>query len=265
MCELPKSDQTHTNPQKTHPSLTHTLTLAQCLGSDAAPSCASELLMKQKPREWNASDEFFVVSDMGSYWNFYHAHKYSTNTSDALLTDLQAGLDILYLRGGPHCRGRKGNTAADCADTAGTTQQANETHDAFEFATNGSRPDPRFTLADLDEKAGKALRLRFDLGEFDPVADNPYAQPLDPSVIDGAAHREVARDATAASVVLLKNEGALLPLSKSTMRVAAIGPWINPSLQPSMHSGADPYVHAYAGKCRLCTHMYMYVHVVGLV
>ena len=41
--------------------------------------------------------------------------------------------------------------------------------------------------------------------------------------------------------------GNLLPLSRST-KVAAIGPWINPSLQPSMNDvGANAYVHAYAG------------------
>lgn len=90
--------------------------------SDAAqngvPSCASKLLMTTKPTEWNATDDFFVVSDMGSYYNVYKAHKYSENTSDALLTDLQAGLDILYLRGGPRC-----NAGGDCPDGPSTTLQ----------------------------------------------------------------------------------------------------------------------------------------------
>jgi beta-glucosidase len=114
------------------------------------------------------------------------------------------------------------------------------------MATNGSRPDARFTPADLDVKAGIALRLRFDLGLFDPVADNPYAHPLPATVIDSAAHRAVARAATAASVVLLQNDNNLLPLAKS-VHVAAIGPYINPSLQPSMSARGDAYVHAYAG------------------
>ena len=43
---------------------------AGAMCSDAAqngvPSCASELLMAQKPRDWNASEGFYVVSDMGS-------------------------------------------------------------------------------------------------------------------------------------------------------------------------------------------------------
>jgi beta-glucosidase len=114
------------------------------------------------------------------------------------------------------------------------------------MATNGSRPDARFTLADLDDKAGIALRLRFDLGLFDPVTDNPYARPLPATVIDSAAHRAVARAATAASVVLLQNDNNLLPLAKS-VHVAAIGPYMNPSLQPSMSARGNAYVHAYAG------------------
>ena len=97
-------------------------------------------------------------------------------------------------------------------------------------ATNGSQPDERFTLADLDAKAGAALKLRFDLGLFDPVDGNPYAQPIPASVIDGPAHRTVARDAVAASIVLLKNDGGLLPLSKSA-KVAAIGPYMYPEMQ----------------------------------
>ena len=70
--------------------------------------------MTQKPKDWNgecparactrfahatdsrelsATDDFFVVSDMGSYYNVYRQHHYSANTSDAVLTDLKAGLD----------------------------------------------------------------------------------------------------------------------------------------------------------------------------
>jgi beta-glucosidase len=126
--------------------------------------------------------------------------------------------------------------------------QSNETHEALEAATDGSRPDPRFTLADLDTKAATALKIRFDLGLFDPITEpgHPDHQPLPPSVIDGPAHRKVARDATAASVVLLANKGNLLPLAK-TAKIAAIGPWIKPSLQPSMNQGTNAYVHAYAG------------------
>ena len=128
--------------------------------SDAAqngvPSCASELLMTQKPKDWNgeclarsralfagdatnsrqlsATDDFFVVSNMGSYYNVCRQHHYSANTSEALLTDLKAGLDILYLRSGPQCRDEGSDQVNACPDSAKTSQQSNETHDALEFA-----------------------------------------------------------------------------------------------------------------------------------
>ena len=51
---------------------------AMCSDSaqNGVPLCALELLMTQKPQDWNASDDFFVVSDMGSYYNVFHAHHY---------------------------------------------------------------------------------------------------------------------------------------------------------------------------------------------
>lgn len=98
---------------------------------------------------------------MGSYYNVYKAHHYRNNTSDAHLTDLHAGMDLLYLRGAPKC-------AVDtCPTSAGSSQQVNKTLEALEAATNGSRPDARLTLQHLDTKAATALRLRFELGEFD--------------------------------------------------------------------------------------------------
>ena len=33
-------------------------------------------------------------------------------------------------------------------------------------------------MSDVDAKAGVLLRLRFELGEFDPVKSNPYAAPI---------------------------------------------------------------------------------------
>ena len=48
------------------------------------------------------------------------------------------------------------------------------------------------------------------------VENNPYAQPINSSVIDSAPHRLVARETAASSVILVKNENDLLPLPKST-------------------------------------------------
>ena len=65
------------------------------------------------------------------------------------------------------------------------------------------------------------------LGVLDPLAAQPYAA-LGRESIDTAAHRALALEAAEASLVLLKNEGALLPLARGA-RLAFLGPHANSS------------------------------------
>lgn len=51
----------------------------------------------------------------------------------------------------------------------------------------------------------RLLTTRFRLGEFDGDDNNPYAT-VSPDVLDSSTHRQLARSAASASVVLLKNE-----------------------------------------------------------
>lgn len=69
---------------------------------------------------------------------------------------------------------------------------------------------------------------------------------MNATVIDSDKHRSVARESAAASVVLLRNHGGVLPLTMAA-KIAAIGPWFDPSLQPSMSRPTNAYVHSYAG------------------
>ncbi len=84
----------------------------------------------------------------------------------------------------------------------------------------------RVTQAQIDEAVRRVLRLKYALGLF----DDPFIQ-LDPkqreAALEKPEYREVAREAAAKSMVLLKNDGGLLPLSPNTpfKKIAIIGPY----------------------------------------
>jgi beta-glucosidase len=78
--------------------------------------------------------------------------------------------------------------------------------------------------ARLNDALFRVMKVRFRLGEFDPADRVPYSK-ISPDVINSAAHRELALKAARESIVLLKNEGNLLPLDRSKLkRIAVIGP-----------------------------------------
>ena len=66
------------------------------------------------------------------------------------------------------------------------------------------------------------LRLRFELGLFDPL-DKVKAAQVPDSELDSPAHRELALKLARESMVLLKNDG-VLPFAKAPARIAVVGP-----------------------------------------
>lgn len=75
------------------------------------------------------------------------------------------------------------------------------------------------TLDRLDDAVQRILTVKHALGLFDGVNDGP--SPLDN--IGSSEHRKIAREAAAASAVLLKNEGNVLPLNSSEVLLAGSG------------------------------------------
>lgn len=57
----------------------------------------------------------------------------------------------------------------------------------------------------MDEALNRTLWLRFALGLFDPIADQPLWH-VPPNVVGSATHTALARDATAQALVLLRND-----------------------------------------------------------
>jgi beta-glucosidase len=74
----------------------------------------------------------------------------------------------------------------------------------------------------LDERVAEILRVKFWMGLF----DNPYPgdERQASTVVHSPEHQEVSMRAALESIVLLKNEDNLLPLSKEVKKVAVIGP-----------------------------------------
>lgn len=84
--------------------------------------------------------------------------------------------------------------------------------------------DGQVPMARLDQAVGRVLALKAALGLF----DDPYRR-LQPDRAQARQRRPetlaLAREAASKSIVLLKNEGGLLPLPRDSRRIALIGPW----------------------------------------
>ena len=73
----------------------------------------------------------------------------------------------------------------------------------------------------IDRAVSRILRLKFMLGLF----EDTYVNPEDTArIFDMPDHRKLALEAAQKSLVLLKNEGNILPLDKNIKTIAVIGP-----------------------------------------
>jgi beta-glucosidase len=129
----------------------------------------------------------FVVSDWASLWEMI-AHGYCRDGSEVARRGLQAGVDM------------------EMASRAYMDHLA-------ELVTANVVPE-----ASVDDAAARVLGIKERLGLF----DEPYVSAPKQSSILTPPHRELARELAARSLVLLKNDDNLLPLSNQ--RVALVGP-----------------------------------------
>ena len=137
----------------------------------------------------------YVVSDSGAVEYIHEKHRVAPTPEDAIRQAVEAGLNIRTNFTPPEAYGRP----------------------LRELVESGQLP-----MATIDARVRDILRVKFWLGLF----DQPYV--ADPSTADrvvrAPAHGAVAERAAHESIVLLKNEGGMLPLKKDFKHVLVTGP-----------------------------------------
>ncbi|MBN2371365.1 MAG: glycoside hydrolase family 3 C-terminal domain-containing protein [Vicinamibacteria bacterium] len=157
---------------------------------NGTPGCASaDLLQKRLREQWGFQG--YVVSDCGAVNDIYRNHKHTSTMGEAAVAAVRAGTDLTC---GAEYRALADEVKAD-----------------------------RITEAEIDRAVERLFVARVRLGMFDPPERVPYSK-ITVSENDTSAHRQVARDAERKAIVLLKNEGGVLPLNSSVRTIAVIGP-----------------------------------------
>ena len=160
------------------------------------PACVHPLLYSILRQRWNSSA--LVQMDNEALYPMFQDHKYFPTLGAAIVGALEAGVVAID----------SGEGAPILAELAALVAEGNVSE------------------AQVDAFAHRTFMLRFRLGEFDSHNPaNPYARVWDEALLDGPAHRALAREAVTKSAALLKNSPGFLPLAAAPRRVAVIGPW----------------------------------------
>lgn len=93
-------------------------------------------------------------------------------------------------------------------------------YESFIEAMRENVESGKISITRLDDAVRRILRAKFMMN----LHERPYANRKLLPDIGSAAHREVAREAVRKSVVLLKNENNVLPLSPKVKTIYVVGP-----------------------------------------
>ncbi|MFC4723213.1 beta-glucosidase BglX [Geojedonia litorea] len=166
---------------------------------DGIPATGHKLLQRDiLKNEWDWDG--FVVSDWGSIGEMI-AHGYAEDKKHASEIAMNAGSDMDM-----------------------------ESY-AYEAHLESLLKEDKISIAQIDEAVKRILRIKFELGLF----DDPYKycnEDREASEVYTKEHLAIARDVAKKSIVLLKNENKILPLSKKLKSIAVIGPLANDKNSP---------------------------------
>jgi beta-glucosidase len=157
------------------------------------PATANQYLQRDILKgKWNFQG--FVVSDWGSIGEMVH-HGYVKDSKEAALAAITAGSDM---------------------DMESNAYRNNLTQ---------LLKEKKVSIELIDDAVKRILRKKFELGLFeDPYK---YSNPeREKTALNNPDHRKAARAIASKSIVLLKNERNLLPLSNETKTIAFIGPLV---------------------------------------
>jgi beta-glucosidase len=173
------------------------------------PACASDMLEKNILRgEWRFPG--YVVSDCGAIDDIYLHHKVVQTAPEAAALAVKTGTNL------------------DCGRVYPNLVDAVK--------------QGLITEAQIDTSVKRLFLARFKLGMFDSPERVRWAR-IPFAVLDRASHRALARQVARESMVLLKNQGGVLPLRKDLGTIAVIGPNANePVMLLGNYNGipADP-------------------------
>lgn len=162
----------------------------------------SDILLK----DWEL---LFYVSDGADFSQTLTSHKYVKDHAQAFALTLKAGCSSF-------------NDPADVVISAGKL--------AFERGLVNEQ--------DVDKALFGILKARFLLGEFDPDENNPYSS-YSKDLLCCEEHGKLSLQAAKESIVLLKNNNSILPISKESS-VAVIGPLAD-IVYKDWYTGLAPY------------------------
>jgi beta-glucosidase len=158
---------------------------------DGKPACANpELLTGILRKQWGFGG--FITSDCGAIGDIAKGHAFTPDLEHAAVAAVRAGTDI--------------NCGQDEYD-----HLVQAVHDGL------------IQESEIDSAARRLFHARFELGMFDSPSQVAYAR-LPFTEVDSAKHRQLALQTARESMVLLKNENKILPLSANVKTIAVVGP-----------------------------------------
>jgi beta-glucosidase len=175
------------------------------------PMTVNPVLNDVVAKEWGA--DWIISSDSGALSHVVRLHKYLNTDLEAIAAAIKLGMNQ-FLRGG----------------TAETIRQALE--------------GKLLTIADIDAAIRGKFKNAIKLGLLDPqemVLYSKIGAPGEPEPWNSEKHKGIARAVARESVVLLKNNKNMLPISKTNIKSIAVLGALAASVKTDFYSGVTPY------------------------